>query len=178
MYVYHTRSARSEWAGPLGQASAAESGNMQPICGAAGKDVFCGINSRVGRYAPSLPGLDPEQDQEGSLKLMPGLLRQSRPPSRVMLCVGATVRFRLRFGAGEIKVCTASKKTRALKCKTLGVVCARQGCFMRMLDKINYWAGFCSRRWQFSIELERRRLSKNAAFIRPLEPLKPLVSLV
>ena len=29
-----------------------------------------------------------------------------------------------------------------------------------------------------SIELERRRFSENAAYIRALEPLKPLVSLV
>ena len=53
---------------------------------------------------------------------------------------------------------------------------------MRMLDKINYWAGsynlLGSRPWQFSIELGRRCLSKNAAYIRALEPLKPLVSLV
>ena len=52
---------------------------------------------------------------------------------------------------------------------------------MRMRDKINYWAGFCNplgrRPWQFSIELGRRHLSKNAAYIRALEPLKPLVSL-
>ena len=40
--------------------------------------------------------------------------------------------------------------TRALKCKTLGVVCVpksrifRQGRVMRMLDKINYWAGSCN----------------------------------
>ena len=32
--------------------------------------------------------------------------------------------------------------------------------------------------WQFSMELGRRRLSKNPAYIRALEPLKPLVSLV
>ena len=52
---------------------------------------------------------------------------------------------------------------------------------MRMLDKINYWAGSCNlgrRPWQFSIELGCRCLSKNAAYIRALEPLKPLVSLV
>ena len=52
---------------------------------------------------------------------------------------------------------------------------------MRMLDKINCWAGSCNlgrRPWQFSIELGRRRLSNNAAYIRALEPLKPLVSLV
>ena len=30
--------------GVAGQTSAAESGRMQPICGSAGKDVFCGIN--------------------------------------------------------------------------------------------------------------------------------------
>ena len=53
---------------------------------------------------------------------------------------------------------------------------------MRMLDKINYWAGSCNlgrRPWQFSVELGRRRLSKNAAYIiRALELLKPLLSLV
>ena len=53
---------------------------------------------------------------------------------------------------------------------------------MRMLDKITYWAGSCNllgrRPWQFSIELGRLRLGKNAAYIRALEPLKPLVSLV
>ena len=53
---------------------------------------------------------------------------------------------------------------------------------MRMLDNINYWAGSCNllgrRPWQFSIELLRRRLSKNVAYIGALEPLKPLVSLV
>ena len=45
---------------------------------------------------------------------------------------------------------------------------------MRMLDKIDYWAGSCN----MAIDLGRRRLSKNAACIRVLEPLKPLVSLV
>ena len=52
---------------------------------------------------------------------------------------------------------------------------------MRMLDKINYWAGSCNlgrRPWQFSMEPGRLRLSKTAAYIRALEPLKPLVSLV
>ena len=40
--------------------------------------------------------------------------------------------------------------TRALKCKTLGVVCVpksgiiRQGRVMRMLDKIIYWVGSCN----------------------------------
>ena len=47
---------------------------------------------------------------------------------------------------------------------------------MRMLDKINYWAGSCNligrRPWQFSVELGRLRLSKNASYIRALEPLK------
>ena len=56
--------------------------------------------------------------------------------------------------------------TRALKCETLGVVCVpksriiRQGRVMRMLDKINCWAGSCNlgrRPWQFSIGLGRRR---------------------
>ena len=53
---------------------------------------------------------------------------------------------------------------------------------MHMLDKINYWAGSFDLlgrwSWQFSIELRRRRLGKNAAYICALEPLKPLVSLV
>ena len=50
---------------------------------------------------------------------------------------------------------------------------------MGMLDKINYWAGFpATWPWQFSVELGRRRLSKNAAHIRALEPPKLLVSLV
>ena len=39
LHVCHTRAARSEWAEPRGE----ESGRMQPICGSAGKDVFCGI---------------------------------------------------------------------------------------------------------------------------------------
>ena len=51
---------------------------------------------------------------------------------------------------------------------------------MRMPDKINYGAGSCNllgrRMWQFSIELGRCLLSKNPAYIRALEPLKPLVS--
>ena len=44
MYVCHMRAARLEWVETRGQASAAESGRMQPICGSVGKDVFCGIN--------------------------------------------------------------------------------------------------------------------------------------
>ena len=71
--------------------------------------------------------------------------------------------------------------TRALKCKTLGVVSDKDALCYVLLDKINYWAGSCHlgrRSWQFSIELGGRRLSKNASYIRALEPLKQLVSLV
>ena len=49
---------------------------------------------------------------------------------------------------------------------------------MRMLDKIIIGRGPVTWPWQFSIELGRRRLSKNAACIRVLGPLKPLVSLL
>ena len=50
---------------------------------------------------------------------------------------------------------------------------------MRMLDKIIIGRGPVTWPRQFSIELGRRRLSKNAAYyICALEPLKPLVSLV
>ena len=50
---------------------------------------------------------------------------------------------------------------------------------MRMLDKNSYWGGWVLQpSVAVFLDLGRRRLSKIAAYIRALEPLKPLVSLV
>ena len=62
-------------------------------------------------------------------------------------------------------------ETKALKCKTFGVVCVpksrfiRHGHVMCMLDKINDWVGSCNLlevvgHGKFSIKLGHRRLSK------------------